>query len=264
MENKPQPNPKEAILTGYIRYRPSNGTYYLMANSRMLCNQLISQKPIKVKVTKEDNFFIIHKVLEGNILTIRKKEIVTCISGINLLTVEERSKLMNKEHKLSFPVQVKLFPSQFNLDIYSLYPDQDAAILARKLEEKGFNIPTRIMTPKSFDHDLEFIYANKRIVIEITQTIPGKNNYLNFKHAGLGGIVRAHFLEAYHNCVNSFLSGKKDTIGFIIIHERWKEYSHITKLIPEFSKVNCHIIFSNFKDNWEEITTTQIITEIKK
>ncbi|GEM_PF-5502730 len=263
MENKPQSNPKEAILTGYVRYRPSNGTYYLMANSRMLCHQLTLQEQHKVKVTREEHFFIIHKVSEGNNLTIRKKEVVTCISGINLLSTQERSQLMDKEHKFSFPVQVKIFPQEFNLDKYSLYPDQDAALLARKLEAERFEIPLRIMTPKSFEHDLEFIYTNKRIVIEITQTIPGKHNYLNFKHAGLGGIVRAHFLEAYRNCVNSFLFEKKETIGFIIIHEKWKEYEHITKLIPEFNKVNCHILFSNFKYKWEEITATQIINKIK-
>jgi hypothetical protein len=221
MENKHLSAPQEAILSGYIRYRPSNGTYYLMANSRMLCNQLNSKERNKVKVTRDQNFFIIHKIQEGNILTIRKKEIVTCISGINLLKEQERTTLLNPESKYSFPVKVKLFPSEFNLDKYSLYPDQDTA------------------------------------------TIPGRHNHLNFKHAGLGGIVRAHFLETYHNCVNSSLSGKKDTIGFIIINEKWKEYAHITKLVPEFNKVNCYIIFSDFKNKWEDISTAQIINKIQ-
>ncbi len=263
METKHLSHPQEAILTGYIRYRPSNGTYYLMANSRMLCNQLNSKERSKVKVTRDQDFFIIHKVTEGNLLTIRKKEIVTCISGIILLKEQERAKLINPESKYSFSVKVKLFPHEFNLDKYSLYPDQDAATLARKLESEGFDIPMRIMTPKSFDHDLEFIYNNKRIVIEITQTIPGKHNYLNFKHAGLGGIVRAHFLEVYHNCVKSFISRKKDTIGFIIINEKWKEYVHITKLIPEFHNVNCHLLFSDFKEKWEYIIAAEIINKIQ-
>lgn len=253
---------EEVILSGYIRYRPINKTYYLMVNSKMLSQQILKYpKNIKVSVSRKDNLFIINKNEGGNLLKPRKRELVTCVSGNTLLSDTERNQLTSKKSKFSFPIQVKLIPQEFKLDKFSLYPDQDAAKLGRALALKGVEIPSRIMTPKAFDHDLEFNLRDKKIIIEITQTIPGKSNNLNFKHQPTGGNIRAHIFDIYRKCVNTKISGKNNIVGFVILNEKWETYQHITNLIPELDKLNCNIIFTSFGARWEE-NCTQIILDM--
>ncbi len=251
---------EEAILSGYVRYRPINKTYYLMINSKRLSKHLSKiDKKNNVSVSREDNFFIINKNEEGNILKPRKRELVTCISGNILLSDTEKTRLISKKSKFSFPVKVKLIPGEFKLDKFSLYPDQDAAKLGRVLASKGIEISSRIMTPKAFDHDLEFIYKTKKVIIEITQTVPGKANNLNFKHQPLGGIIRAHIFDIYRKCVNSKLTGSNDNVGIIIIHKDWKNYAHIINLVSELEKINCFIIFTNFSKDWANYCSDYIL-----
>ncbi len=45
-------NINEAILTGYVRYRP-NGGYFLMANSRMICHLLKNENRLRIKVFRK-------------------------------------------------------------------------------------------------------------------------------------------------------------------------------------------------------------------
>ena len=251
-------------MSGYIRYRPSNGTYYLMTNSRRLSNTLRQNSKIFVNVTRNQDFFYLSKMNNGNILTPRDKELVTCISSKELLTRDEIIQLKNPGTKFSFPVKIKLDPSEFNVDKFDLYPDQDAAKLARCLNSKSMTIPERIMTPKAFEHDLEFYLEDKTVIIEITQAKPSENNYSqNFRHQAQGSSVRAHIFDIYRKCVNSFIFKKSRNIGFIILHENWTKYQHITKLTDELKTLNCHLLFTNFDKEWEESISNRILKTLK-
>jgi hypothetical protein len=252
------------ILSGYIRYRPKNKSYYLMVNSRLLVKYLISKKKKnRVKVSRDKDLFVINLDKKGNFFNPREKEIVTSISGNILLKDMEKEQLKSNNTKFSFPIKIKLFPSEFKLNKYFFYPDKDAAKLAYELERSNIILPKRIMTPKAFDHDLEFDHKNKRVVIEITQITPRDSNYMNFKHQPVGGIVRAHIFDIYRKCVNSRLSNKNNIMGFIILHNDWKNFKHITKLIPEFIKLRCYIIFSEFRKDWNKKCSKEIINKIK-
>lgn len=263
MKNTILGSKNEAVLSGYVRYRPSNGTYYLMTNSRRLCNVFSEEDRVKVTISREEGHFVIHRNSDGNILTRRSKELVTCISGKSILTASERETLTHKETKLSFPVKVKIFPEEFGIDRYQLYPDQDAAKLARTLSKKGVQIPKRIMTPKAFPHDLEFSYGDKKVVIEITQASPSVKNYLNFRHQPQGGSVRAHIFDIYRRCVNARLSKNNNIIGFVILDSNWKEHNHVNQLVPELEKINCHLLFTNFDSGWEKGCTEDLLRRIK-
>ncbi|MBT4539563.1 hypothetical protein HOI26_01880 [Candidatus Woesearchaeota archaeon] len=253
----------EAILSGYIRYRPVNKTYYLMVNSRRLCVSLVKQQVPKVIIEREKEFFIVKKNKNGNVLKPRNKELVTCISGNRLLREEEKEKLTGEDTKYSFPVKIKILPKDFGIDKYDLYPDEDAARLGRALSKRGIIIPSRIMTPKAFPHDLEFMKENYRIVVEITQTKPSEQNNLNFRHQPSGGSVRAHIFDIYRRCVNAALSEKNDIIGFVILHENWQKHNHIAKLVPELKKVKCYILFTDFTELWEEKSTNQMLERLQ-
>src|SRR3989344_4216516 len=201
-----------------------------MINSRRLCTSLSKKDPVKVSVLREEDFFIVKKDETGNKLNLRTKELITCISGRAILNDQERKMLQGKATKFSFPVKIKLLAEEFGLDKYSLYPDEDAAKLGRMLSTHNIQIPNRIMTPKAFPHDLEFLHQNKKIVIEITQVRPGKENYLNFRHQPQGGSVRAHIFDIYRKCVKAALSGERNIIGFVILHEDWKNFNHVAEL----------------------------------
>ena len=248
------------VISGYVRYRPKGKTFYLMANSRLLAKYLFSRtKKIHVRVFRDNEFFVIKLDNSGNLFKPREKEIVTCISGRTILKDEEINTLKDKKTKFSFPVKIKLDPSEFKLDRFFFYPDKDASALANSLYKRNIELPERIMTPRAFDHDIEFNYKDKRVLIEITQVNVSKSKNMNFKHQPVGGNIRAHIFDIYRKGVNSKLSNKDDIIGFIIINKDWRKFEHIRKLIPELSNLKCHIIFSDFKKNWNEGCSDRII-----
>lgn len=264
MLNENQNLENETILSGYVRYRPTNKTFYLMINSRRLCMFLSGKNSVSVAVSRAEEFFVIRKNDNGNTLRLKTKELITCISGRTLLTEQERKFLTAESKKLSFPVKVKIQPQEFGLDKYSLYPDKDAAKLGRALSEYKILLPSRIMTPKAFPHDLEFLYYGKKIVIEITQVLPSKvNNFLNFRHQPQGGSIRAHIFDIYRKCVNATLSGESNIIGFVILHKEWEKFNHIAELVPELKYIHCHILFTNFDHQWDENCAKEIMMRIK-
>src|SRR3989344_8634204 len=173
-----------ATLSGYVRYRPINKTFYLMINSRILVRHIrFLGKKINGNVSRYNrNLFFLNFNESGNIITIREKEIVITISGTKLLDVDEIIKLKNKNTKFSFPTKVIIKTSQLGLDKYFLYPDKDSAKLALELENLKINIPSRIMTPFSVNSDLEFNYKQKEVIIEITTRDLSKIYQANFKH----------------------------------------------------------------------------------
>ncbi|MAG73294.1 hypothetical protein CL620_03200 [archaeon] len=250
----------ETILSGYVRYRPVNKTYYLMVNSRRLCTALSKQGTVPtVKVSRNNHFFSVGLNPSGNVFKPRSKELVTCISGNTLLSKKERENLTSNDSKFSFPVKVKINPGEFKLDRYDLYPDEDAAVLARSLSKNGVKIPKRIMTPKAFPHDLEFRHFDSKVIIEITQVRPSEKNHMNFRHQPQGGSIRAHIFDIYRMCVNTALLGKNNLTGFVILHQDWKNYNHIVDLIPELAKINCNIIFTDFNKSWEVDSSNKIM-----
>lgn len=242
---------KESILSGYVRYRPKNQTFYLMINSKRLADHFISlNKQINVDVKRKDKFFVINKNNEGNILKPKNRELVTCISGNKLLSKEEKSFLQLDSNKFSFSTKIKINPNNFGLNKFQLYPDHDAARLANELEKLVFKIPSRIMTSHAFEHDLVTNYKNKKIIIEISQIRPSKkrSNYLNFKHQSLGGCIRARIFDIYLNCANNKLKNQNNIFGFVILNKKWKEYKHIKDILPECVLVNCFVLFTDFSN----------------
>lgn len=250
---------QEAILSGYVRYRPINKTFYLMVNSRRLANFVRTKENIKVKVHREGQEFRISLDQNGNILKPRSREVVTCIGGRNLLSLEERNKLQSKNSALSFTTLVKLKPVEFGLSLYSLYPDEDAALLAEELENQGVTFPDRIMTPYTSKFDLDGKINDKEITIEITKLQPSiKDKSANFKHQSIGGNIRSHIFDTYRRGVKRKLENNTDYYGFVIIDQKWEEYEHIKDLIEESKQFNCFVLGTLFKNNWVKEITTKI------
>lgn len=248
------------ILSGYIKYA-SNKTYYLSINSRIFAAYITSKKDkAKVEAIRDKDLFIVYPHKEGNTFTPRKKELLTCISGLKLLEKNEREFLKTKENKSSFPVKIKILPSLFGLKKYYLYPDQDAAKLAYSLEKKGFRMPERIMTPQAFNHDLEFNFENFKVMIEITKTKPSdkKGEYRNFKHQPQGARIQAQIFDIYRECVKN-----RSVFGMVIIDKNWKNYKHVYELIDECKKINCNILFVDFDKDWINQSTNFIINNVK-
>ena len=155
-----------AILSGYVRYRPRNHSFYLMINSRILSKHLTSLRTkFKGKVYRKKNLFFLDLNEKGNILQIRDKEITLCTKPNKVFSKREIEFLKNPNTKFSFPVKVVINPKQLNLNKYYFYPDKDAAKLAYNLEKLRIIIPNRIITSHSFKHDLEFIYRGKNFII---------------------------------------------------------------------------------------------------
>ncbi len=120
-------NKNIAILSGSIRYRPINKTFYLLINSRILAKYVkSSDKKLRGYAFRKKNLFFLRLDNNGNVINTNKKDISVCISGNNLLAEEEILNLKDRNTKLSFPVRVALYPKQFNFDKYYLYADKDA------------------------------------------------------------------------------------------------------------------------------------------
>lgn len=250
------------ILSGYIRYRPINKTFYLMVNSRILARYLkLLNKKIRGAASRCNNYlFFLNFNEDGNIVTIREKEIVITISGNKLLNSIEISKLKNKDPRLSFPTKIIINPAQLSLDKYFFYPDKDAAKLAFELENLDINIPSRIMTSLSFDSDLEFNYKNKKVFIEITTRSLSTVYQANFKHQAVGGNIRAHIFDIYRKCVTDKILNKNDIMGFVVLSRDWQTIKHINTIIDECKLVNCHILFTSFlNQNWSKDIAKEIV-----
>lgn len=254
-----------AILSGYVRYRTNNKTYYLNINSRLLGKYLMGLKnKIKVKVLRDNKRFIINVNRNGNVLRGDRRGPLTCISK-DFLNLKEQEQLKSQFTKYSLSCKVDIKPEEFGIKKYDLYPDQDAAKLACSLEEKGFEIPERIMTPYSFNHDLVFNYRNKQILIEITRSKPSKVNDRNFKHQGIGSNIWAHVFDVYRDCATDKLNKNNKKIGFVVISENWKTYNHIQSSKQELKLVNCYYIFTDFsKTDWFDDVSAQIQNKLKE
>ena len=245
------------ILSGYVRFRPRNKTYYLIINSRIFGRYLSNlNNKIKVKVNREGNEFIVKKDDNGNLLKGEIKGPITCISK-QLIYEKEQLKIKNGD-KNSFTCKIIINPEEFSLSKYDLYPDRDAADLAQNLELLGMSLRKRIFTSSSSDHDLEVGIKDKEALVEITRTKLSPNKSSNFKHQPTGGNIRAHIFDIYRKCVS-----KKKNVGFVIISEEWKNTKHIIDILNDCKSVGCNILFTDFLNkNWARKTAKTIIKSI--
>ncbi len=248
--------PSYAYLSGYIRYRPVKG-YYLVINSRKLASWLLSRSKTKVNVARlQDGTFFV-RIGNGNRLRARKKDLITYIS-CKLLTTEERRVLRNI--KRSFSTRLRILPSEFGIDIFDLYPDEDVAKVARCLNANGVAFPEHVMTPFNCTYDLEFTYKDVKVALEVTKLMTSKSKWLNFKHEGIGGNLRSHIFDMYKFCVDNVLIKRENACAFVIIPKIWHDVKHINELIDECRNIGCYILFTDFANpNWPQTVAHQMI-----
>jgi len=254
-----------AIMSGYVRYRPIKKSFLLMINSRILSKHIMSKgNNVKANICRDEGLFVVDLDKKGNKLSaLREKETTISISS-KILYKQEIGMLKKEETKFSFPVKVIINTKQFGLNKYFFYPDKDAAKLAYELERLNIKIPNEIMTPHSFDHDLEFNYNSKKIIIEITQKLVSSIYEANFKHQMIGGNIRAHIFDIYRKCVLDKLLKKNKFIGFVILDSGWENIKHINEIIEECKLVNCHILFTKFSDkDWKNLMAKKILNIIR-
>ncbi len=141
---------------------------------------------------------------------------------------------------------------------------KDAAKLACNLEKLGINIPDRIITVRSFKHDLEFNYKNKEVVIEITNQDLSEIYQSNFKHQRVGGNIRAHIFDIYRDCVTDKILNSNKKIGFVVLNNCWENVKHINEIINKCRLVKYYVLFANFlNENWAKYTAKEIINILK-
>ena len=106
---------KEVILSGFVRYRLCNHTYYLHINSRILGNNLLelNHKEL-VKVYRKDDSFLVRKDSNGNVLRGDRRGPLVCISK-KLINKKEQDYLSSPDTKYSMPKKVILNPNELNL-----------------------------------------------------------------------------------------------------------------------------------------------------
>ncbi len=240
---------QQALLSGYVRYRPSNKTFYLMINSRRLAD-FLREKETRVIILREGKLFRITKNLGGNILKPRSRELAVCISGRSILTANENNLITSNSRK-SFMTLVILKPQEFGLSLFDLYPDEDAGELAKEIKNLGVELPDRIMTPYTSKFDIFGKYKDSEMTVEITRLAPSqKSRTPNFRHQPIGGNIRAHIFDTYRACVRKKAENKSDLYGFVVLDKRWADYEHIKELLPECRELNCNILFTEFQESW--------------
>ncbi len=234
-----------------------------MINSRIFSKYLKSlNKDVRGEVIRDGKLFLIHFNKNGNKLTTRSKEVAVSFKSQSVLNKGEIDNLKHKDTKLSFPIKVGFNPQIFGLEKFYFYPDQDAADLAKELENKGMIIPRRVFT-SSFRHDLELNHKKKSVLIEITRKEVSPIYQANFKHQSAGGNIRAHIFDVYHRCVIDKIKGKNSKVGFVIISKGWKKIKHIYSIVEECKLVGCHILFSDFKEGWAVEESKKILETIR-
>lgn len=263
MVKKAGPSKDVAILSCYIRYRPNKSCYNLSINSRILAKYLLSlNKKFRASVKKKGNLFYFELNEGGNYLQMRKNEVIVNFLGNKLLDNDVVRSLKDPLKKNGFATLIFLVPSQFGLTKYDLYPDPDAACLARELERNGFRMPERIMT-SSFDHDLEFRFGEVEVLLEITRTSLSRMSSANFKHQAVGGNIRAHIFDTFRKCVMSKLFARKTVIGFVILQDGWKNVKHIIDILGDCEAAGCYLLFIDFsQDDWPKIVSEEIKTRL--
>ena len=124
-------------------------------------------------------------------------------------------------------------------------------------------MPPRIFTPHTFPHDIVFSHRNKEIIIEITQINPKGTLRSDLKHQSIGSYIWARLFDIYRDCIIEKLERYNKKVGFLVISDKWKQYKYIREHESHFEKVNCYILFTDFKDErWPEKIAKKIKSKI--
>ena len=129
-------------------------------------------------------------------------------------------------------------------DFYSIKEEKE---LVKYFSNEGIKI--KLKEPSD---PYDILIKEKKVGIEIHNSTP-KYGDLVTRHKVKPALVRLRILEA------NFLTKKKELNKFfVIINEKWRQGKYIDELIEKENK-NVKILFTNFKDKWEEKIGQEIL-----
>lgn len=252
---------KSIVVSGFVRYRPHKKCFLLFINSRRLFNILLNQD-VRAKIERVGDRFSIRADGSGNkIMVSGIQSISISIPGRAFLTKEERVRLMNKKTKKSFAAEIEIDLDSFGISQFDLYPDSDAAALARELALfDRVLLPERLLTSRNSLFDLEFKYGNLDSTVEISRVKPKGKNIMDYRHQPLGGSILAHLFDSYRRCVRKLLRENTKIPSFVIIPEGWRRYKYFFELFNEAKELGCYVLFADFDNTgWSKKTAINIV-----
>lgn len=222
-------------------------TYYLDISSKSFYD-LAKKSTIKCLFNRNEEGIILIKSDEKEARRITphsKKRIQIAISK-EILTEEEIIFLNSKSW---MPINIRLNLSSFGLDIKDFFSVREEKELVKYLTKKGIKIKL-----KNTADPYDFLIENN-VAVEIHNSNPEKEDLVT-RHKVKPALVRLRILEA-----NFLIQDEKVDKFFIIINKKWETGKYIQEIInPKDKKIK--IIFTDFKDKWDEEVGAKIINSL--
>ncbi len=224
------------------------GRYYLDISSKEFYN-ICKKNRIKCLLNRKGNPIIIIKSdsIKARKLTPHSKKRVQIAIPKEIISKNEIKKL----DKIGWlPIILKLNIQSFMLKISDFYGVKEEKDLVNYLV--GQDIKIKIKEPAD---PYDILIRDKNIAVEVHNSIPKREDLVT-RHKVKPALVRLRILEA-----DFFIKNKEVNKFFVIINEMWKNGKYINELIKG-SDQNTVVLFTNFKDKWEEKVGQELLRNI--
>jgi len=239
--------PKNLIIKN-ATIRNNRGRYYLDISSKKLY-EISKNKIVKCLFNKTKDSIIIINSNETNArrITPHSKKRVQIAIPKELLKKSEKLKLDEKDW---LPIKLKMNLKSFGLNIDDFYSIKEEKELVIYLSNEGIKI--KLKEPSD---PYDILIKEKKVGIEIHNSTPRYGDLVT-RHKVKPALIRLRILEA------DFLVRKKELNKFfVIINKKWERGKYINELIKKENK-NVKILFTNFKNKWEEKIGQEILKNI--
>ena len=226
--------------------------YRLIVYNAKFSKSLFNKKE-RAKLTQKDGKFYLTKDFYGNLLNPQPEHQTTFMSVSKIFSKDQNYSDLRKDKKSNtLKIKINLNPYEWNLNKLDIFLEsKEERDLAEKLIELGY-----VVQPVTFNDKDKFIHAcadlilydkTNKIPIEITTTAPSKTEALSGANSPHG-----HQWNKVSGRITPLVvySLKNNLKSFMIANKKWEKYPHVKYLINDLINMNCHVLLSDFADNW--------------
>jgi hypothetical protein len=242
-------------------------TIYNGAFSNKIYSLMQSQLDRQATIFLDGNQVCLKKDNSGNKIYARKVAQTSSLSIGKILSQTQKKRLLNlfknnKNHCV-LKVKIKIIPNEWGLKFHEFFVESKEEQELVKSLSKRFTVQTitagSILAKNFGNADIIIQQKEINIPLEITTYSPSKRieeikKGNNAPHGVKWCRIGARILPLLIYSTNN------KSLSIIVINSEWERYSHTTSLKTQLRNLNCHIIFTDFKDNW----ANNVLGEIEK
>ncbi len=174
--------------------------------------------------------------------------------GVSIPRKEIPVKLISRLSTKAIPIKIGIYLDEWDVSLQDLFSTESVedGQLANALNKFG-----SVRKPSKFDNlksDIIFGYKNKEIPIEITTTKPSFE--ARQPQHRMSSIKASQILMRFYFSIKwNYLRGLSTVI---VLHRDWEEQAWMKKERAFMKNFKCHIIFSDFSENWAHKSALEI------